>query len=72
MVYYNGKVYYDSELPDGKYLENNWRDNTVTVKTFDNIIEEFYSDLKVEISDCLEDCILDRVNDYYFKLVWED
>lgn len=64
-----GKVYYDSELPDGKYLENNWRDNTVTVKTFDNIIEEFYSDLKVEISDYLEDCILDRVNDYYFKLV---
>ena len=64
-----GKVYYDSELPDGKYLENSWRDNTVTIKTFDNIIEEFYSDLKVEISDYLEDCILDRVNDYYFKLV---
>lgn len=67
-----GKVYYDSELPDGKYLENNWRDNTVTVKTFDDIIEEFYNDLKSEISECLEDYISDKVDNYYFKSVWED
>lgn len=66
-----GKFYYDNELDNGKYIEFNWRDNTETIKTFEDIIEEFYDDLKVEISECLEDYILDNIDNYYFKSVWE-
>lgn len=67
-----GKFYYDNELDNGKYIEFNWRNNTETIKTFEDIIKEFYDDLKVEISECLEDYILDEIDNYYFKSVWED
>lgn len=67
-----GKFYYDNELDNGKYIEFNWRNNTETIKTFEDIVEEFYNDLKVEISECLEDYILDEIDNYYFKSVWED
>lgn len=67
-----GKFYYNDKLDNGKYIEYNWGDNTETIKTFDDIIQEFYNDLKTEISECLEDCILDKIDNYYFKSVWED
>lgn len=67
-----GDYYYDDKLSNGKYIEFNWIKDTETIKTFDSIVEEFYKDLNYEIIEGLEDCIIDNVQDYYFKIIWED
>ena len=67
-----GNYYYDDILGNGKYIEFNWNEDTETIKTFDSIIKEFYKDLENEILDSLKDYISDNVQNYYFKIVWED